>query len=60
MISSSCEAQLVNEKIITFLVVKLCFNGGGDSLEGLCDVMDNLIESDQSAGYVQQSMNNYM
>ena len=54
MISSSCEAQLVNEKIVTFLIVKLCYNGSSDSLVGLCDVMDNLVESDQSAGCVQQ------
>ncbi|XP_065894306.1 uncharacterized protein [Dysidea avara] len=54
MISSSCEAQLVNEKIVTFLVVKLCYNGNSGSLVGLCDVMDNLLESDQSTGCVQQ------
>ena len=54
MISSSCEAILVNEKIVTFLIVKLCYNGSSGSLVGLCDVMDNLVESDQSASYVQQ------
>ncbi|XP_065894609.1 uncharacterized protein [Dysidea avara] len=54
MISSSCEAQLVNEKIVTFLIVKLCYNGSSDSLVGLCDVMDNLVQSDQSTGCVQQ------
>ena len=51
---SSCEAQLVNEKIVTFLIVKLCYNGSSDSLVELCDVMDNLVETDQSAGCVQQ------
>jgi len=54
MISSSYEAQLVNEKIVTFLIVKLCYNGSSGSLVGLCDLMDNLVESDQSAGCVQQ------
>ena len=52
--SSSCEAVLVNEKIVTFLIVKLCYNGSSGSLVGLCDVMDNLVESDQSASCVQQ------
>ena len=54
MISSSCEAILVNEKIVTFLIVKLCYNGSSGSLVGLCDVMENLVESDQSASSVQQ------
>ena len=54
MISSSCEAQLINEKIVTFLIVKLCYNGSSDSLVGLCDVMDILIVSKQSIGCVQQ------
>ena len=54
MISSSCEAILFNEKIVTFLIVKLCYNGSSGSLVGLCDVMDNLVESDLSASCVQQ------
>jgi len=53
MISSSCEAQLVNEKIITFVIVKLCFNGGGGSLEELYDVMASFIESNEPAGCIQ-------
>ena len=51
MISSSCEAQLVNEKIVTFLVVKLCFNGSSDSLVGL---REDLVVSDKSASAIQQ------
>ena len=51
VISSSCEAKLVNEKIVTFLILRLCYNG-------LRDVMDNLIECDHdqspAAGCVQQ------
>ncbi|XP_065895728.1 uncharacterized protein [Dysidea avara] len=54
--SSSREAQLVNEKIVTFLIVKLCYNGSSDSLVGLCDVMDRLILSDQPAGCVISGM----
>ena len=51
---SSCEAILVNEKIVTFLIVKLCYNGSSGSLVELCDVMDNLAEYDQSESCVQQ------
>ncbi|XP_065894103.1 uncharacterized protein [Dysidea avara] len=47
MISSSpCEAQLVNEKIVTFLIVIFCYNGRSGSQRRLCDLIDNLIESD--------------
>ena len=53
MISSSHEVQLVNEKIVTFLIVKSCYNGSSSGLVGLCDVMDNLIVSKQSASCVQ-------
>jgi len=54
IISSSRNAKLANEKIVTFLIVKLCYNGSTNGLVELCDVMDNLIESDQSASCVQQ------
>ena len=54
MISSSCEVQLVNEKIVTFLLVKLCYNGSSDNIVELCDMMDSLIEPDKSAGCVQK------
>jgi len=52
MISSS--HQLVNEKIVTFLIVKLCYNGSTNGLVELCDVMDNLMVSKQLASCVQQ------
>jgi len=55
MVSSSSslyEVQLVNEKIVTFLIVKLCYNGSGSGLVGLCDVLDNLTVSKQSASCV--------
>ena len=54
VISSSCDVQLVNEKIFTFLIVKLCYNGSSGGLAGLCDVMDNLIGSGKSTGGVPQ------
>jgi len=44
--SSSCEVQLVNEKIVTFLMVKLCYNGNGGSLVKLCNLIDDLIDSE--------------
>jgi len=51
MISSSCESQQVKEKIVTFLIVKLCYNGSSDSLTRL--VMDTLIESGEATGDVR-------
>ena len=56
MISSSCEAILVKEKIITFLIVKLCYNGSGGSLVVLCDVMSNLIESEELIHCVREAL----
>jgi len=57
MISSSRDAKLVNEKIITFLIVKLCYIGSSDSLVGLCDVMDNLIDCEELSVCLQQVRN---
>jgi len=57
MISSSCGVQLVNEKIVTFLIVKLCCSGSSGSLDGLCDMMDTLIESDEPVSSAQQVEN---
>ena len=56
MISSSCEAILVNEKIVTFLIVKLCYNGSSAGLVGLCDVMSNLIESEELTQCVREAL----
>ena len=53
MVSSS-PVQLANEKIVTFLIVKLCYNGSTGSLAEFCDVMDNLVESDELADCVRE------
>ena len=51
--SPSCEVQLVNEKIVTFLVIQLCYNGNGGSLVELCNMMDSLVEP-ELAGCVRE------
>ena len=38
--SSSADVRKINEKIITYLIVKLCYNDSDTSLVRLCDVMD--------------------
>jgi len=53
-IVSSSPAQQANEKIVTFLLVKLCYNGSSGSLAKFCDVMDNLVESDELADCVRE------
>jgi len=53
-IMSSNPAQLANEKIVTFLIVKLCYNGSSDSLAKFCSVMDNLVESGEMADCVRE------
>ena len=52
--SSSDDIRKINEKIITYLLVKLCYSGSSNSLVRLCDVMDELIESTDSPSCVQQ------
>ena len=42
--SSSTDVRKINGKIITYLIVKLCYNGSSTSLVRLCDVMDELID----------------
>ena len=37
---SSSDVRKINEKIITYLIVKLCYNDSDTSLVRLCDVMD--------------------
>ena len=41
--SSSSDVRNINKKIITYLIVKLCYTGNNASLVSLCDVMDELI-----------------
>ena len=49
--SSSADVRKINEKIITYLIVKLCYNG---SVVRLCDVMDELIDSTDTPTFVQK------
>ena len=57
MLSSSCEAQLVNEKIVTFLAVQLCYNSTGDAQESCdMDMVDSLNRSDKSGRYIVTNM----
>ena len=41
---SSTDVRKINEKIITYLIVNLCYNGSSTSLVRLCDVMDELVD----------------
>ena len=54
--SSSADVRKINEKILTYLIVKLCYNGSDtDSVTLTCDVMDKLINStDNTPTCVQQ------
>ena len=45
LISSSADAGKINEKIITYLIVKSFYNGSDTDLAGLCDILDELIVS---------------
>jgi len=53
MISSSDDVRRINEKILTYLVVKLCYSGSSSGLVSLCDVMNKLIQSTDSTSSVQ-------
>jgi len=50
MISSSDDVRKIKEKILTYLVVKLCYSG---SSTGLVDVLNKLIQSTYSTSCVQ-------
>ena len=53
--SSSSDVRKINEKILTYLTVKLCYNGSGTSLVRPCDVMnESLINSTDIPTCVQQ------
>ena len=52
--SSSVDGTRISNKIITYLIVKLCYNNSSSStLERLCNVMDELIDPKDSAVCVQ-------
>ena len=59
--SSSANARKINEKIITHLIVKLCYNDSDTSLVRLCDVKDESIDStDRPTGMQQIRYCEYM
>ena len=52
--SSSADVRKIYEKIITYLIVKLCYNDSDTSLVRLCDVMDESIDSTDTPTGMQQ------
>ena len=55
--SSSTDVRKINEKIITYLIVKLCCSSSDTSLVRFCDVMDELIDPTNTPTCVQQIRN---
>ena len=52
---SSSGARKINEKILTYLIVKLCYNGNSTSLIRSCDVMDeSFIDSTDTPTCIEQ------
>ena len=49
LISSSTDVRETNKKIITYLIVKLCYNGSDTDLARLCDVMKEMNDSTNTA-----------
>ena len=53
--SPSSDVGKINEKILTYLIVKLCYNGSGTSLVRPCDVMnESWINSTDTPTCVEQ------
>ena len=52
--SSSADARRINLKILTHLIVKLCYNDSDTSLVRLCDVMDGSIDCSYTPTGMQQ------
>ena len=53
--SSSVDVRRISNKIITYLIVKLCYSDSiSSTLVRLCNVMDELIDPKDSAVCVQQ------
>ena len=49
------DVQKINEKILTYLIIKLCYNGSSTSFVRLCDVMDEpFINSTDTPTCVEQ------
>ena len=49
LISSSMGVREINEKIITYVIVKLCYNGSDTDLARLCDDMKEMDDSTNTA-----------
>ena len=54
LIISCNDVRKINEKIITYLIIKSCYSGSDTSLVRLCDVMDELIDPTGIPTCVQQ------
>ena len=52
--SSSTDVRQINEKIITYLIVKLCYSDSDTSLVRLCDVIDESVDSTDTPTGIQQ------
>ena len=52
--SSSADVRKMNEKIITYLILKLCYNDSDTSLVRLCDVMGESIDSNETLACLQE------
>ena len=51
---SSTDVKQINEKIIIYLIIRLCYSGSDSNLVKLCDVMDELIDPTDTPSCVQQ------
>jgi len=48
------DVQEINEKILTFLVMSLCYDNSSGGITRLCDIMEQLIEFSESSSCVQE------
>ena len=48
------EINVINEKILTFLVMNLCYDANRAGITRLCDVMEQLIEFSGSTSCIQE------
>ena len=51
---SSADVRKMNEKILTYLIVKLCYNGNHTDLVTLCNVVNELIDPTDTPSCVQK------
>ena len=55
LLSAESNVTKINQKIITYVIVKLCYYDSSISLLNPCNVMNRVIESTNSTSCVQQS-----